>query len=123
LHSEGWFAARDKPLLLVGFVVGLRHSKLAAIRVEHLGWHRIGCTIRIFWSKHALAEMFGDPSLAIGRSLRLYLGLPNHGRRQRYSAKFGHSAGSVINANFSMDVRPIRRTIKNSSDGTSADAA
>ena len=44
-------AARDKALLLVGFVGGLRRSELAAIRVEHLRWHRTGCTIRIPWSK------------------------------------------------------------------------
>jgi integrase len=44
-------AARDKALLLVGFVGGLRRSELAAIRVEHLGWHRTGCTIQIPWSK------------------------------------------------------------------------
>jgi integrase len=44
-------AARDKALLLVGFVGGLRRSELAAIRVEHLRWHRTGCTIQIPWSK------------------------------------------------------------------------
>jgi integrase len=44
-------AARDKALLLVGFVGGLRRSELAAIRVEHLRWHRTGCTVQIPWSK------------------------------------------------------------------------
>jgi integrase len=44
-------AARDKALLLIGFVGGLRRSELAAIRVEHLRWHRTGCTIQIPWSK------------------------------------------------------------------------
>jgi integrase len=44
-------AARDKALLLLGFVGGLRRSELAALRVEHLTKHRSGYTIRILRSK------------------------------------------------------------------------
>jgi integrase len=44
-------AARDKALLLLGFVGGLRRSELAALRVEHLTKHRSGYTIRIPRSK------------------------------------------------------------------------
>jgi site-specific recombinase XerD len=44
-------AARDKALLLLGFVGGLRRSELVALRVEHLTKHRSGYTIRIPRSK------------------------------------------------------------------------
>jgi integrase len=44
-------AARDKALLLLGFVGGLRRSEMAALRVEHLTKHRTGYTIRIPRSK------------------------------------------------------------------------
>jgi integrase len=44
-------AARDKALLLLGFVGGLRRSEMAALRVEHLTKHRSGYTIPIPRSK------------------------------------------------------------------------
>jgi integrase len=44
-------SARDKALLLLGFVGGLRRSEMAALRVEHLTKHRSGYTIRIPRSK------------------------------------------------------------------------
>jgi integrase len=44
-------SARDKALLLLGFVGGLRRSELAALRVEHLTQHRRGYTLRLPRSK------------------------------------------------------------------------
>jgi integrase len=44
-------AARDKVLVLIGFAGALRRSELAAIRVEHLTWHKRGLTIKIPKSK------------------------------------------------------------------------
>ena len=44
-------SARDKALLLIGFAGSLRRSELAALRVEHVTWHRKGITLAIPRSK------------------------------------------------------------------------
>jgi integrase len=79
--------ARDKALLLLGFVGGLRRSELAALRVEHLSKHRSGYTIRIPRSK---TDQEGK-----GREIEIVAGtndlpgagarkLDGHGPRQRW---------------------------------------
>lgn len=50
--AEGTLAAsRDRALLPVGFAGGLRRSELAAMRVEHLHWHKRGVTVYLLSSE------------------------------------------------------------------------
>jgi integrase len=51
-NAEGTLtASRDRALLLVGFAGGMRRSELAAMRIEHLHWHKKGMTIFLPSSK------------------------------------------------------------------------
>jgi integrase len=61
-------AARDKALLLLGFVGGLRPSELAAIRMEHLVPHHGGYTIRIPQSKTDKTREAREVEIVLGRS-------------------------------------------------------
>jgi len=60
-------ASRDRALLLIGFAGGLRRSELAAMRIEHLRWHRKGITVFLPGSK---TDQEGQ-----GREVELPLGI------------------------------------------------
>jgi integrase len=59
-------ASRDRALLLVGFAGGMRRSELAALRIEHLRWHRKGITVFLPSSKTDQEQQGREVELPLG---------------------------------------------------------
>ena len=99
--------ARDRALLLVGFLAGLRRSELVGLHVHHIRWTPEGFAIRLFGTKDDVAlqgrevpvAAGDDPALCAAHALRTWL---EHARIVdgpifRSVHRYGRHIGRVLN--------------------------